>query len=312
MASRCVFLFGAGASFGSQATDRPPLGINGFWTAIREHLESKAEHLNIANPSIHRLHAQIMIQEMMNSNPEEGMDYITAGTGNRALFQWLLADFFYKFAPNVDSIYLRLFNELRARGMLEHTSLVTTNYDLLIERSLRLARIPFSYSLKADSGVPLLKPHGSCNFSVTSDRVRLGAGAVFIGFRHELAGNLVLLSQDQVEESFWRSTPRFGPAMALYNPQKARDTTCVEIENAIRLLPSIFASADRIIIIGLGFYAHDSHIWNSILSSASSMLYVGDKNSAQALASLRLPRKSLHATGYFAEAMEEIIDFCVS
>lgn len=171
-----LFLFGAGASFGSGpcAPHPPPLGDQLFPALQAAGGIAATVEADLANAF---------------ANFEVGMDRFWAerNTQTTELLRDM-ARFFAPFEPLPGNCYGRLLQILG--GTRRKSIMVTTDYDLLIEHAVIQAGLLVTYGgLPApESNIPILKIHGSCNFlpnlqggqitGISFDLSRSGGGSI--------------------------------------------------------------------------------------------------------------------------------------
>ena len=145
-----TILFGAGASFGSGSCSpySPPLGNDLF-------LKLNEQGGNFSN-----LNEDIKLK-FIEHGFESGMASIEDNSRNITPMQKEMACYLSKFSIKNDNAYARLFNKLRT--YLSDITIVTLNYDLLIEQAILMNGYNVDYNADG-KGISLLKPHGSSNF----------------------------------------------------------------------------------------------------------------------------------------------------
>lgn len=261
-----VFLFGAGASFGSGPCHphAPPLGAKLF-TELR------------AAGGI----AATIDDDLANAfdDFEVGMDRFWAER-NSETTELLrdMARFFAPFTPLPGNAYLKLFKILG--GTREKAVMVTTNYDLLIERAAAISGCFTSYTgfPVGERNVPVLKIHGSCNFLPDIPPM------MFSNIEFDLSNSpnvSVLESRIKIATStaeilqFCNTENSIGPALAMYSPSKhvlyCRDV--LEMQQKAWL--GALSDASRIYVVGLRVHTIDKHIWGPLANSKAPIHYVG-------------------------------------
>ena len=148
-----LFLFGAGASFGSGpcTPSNPPLGKDFFPS-----LKKTSEAAKVASPEL---------EALFNKNFEEAMNiYFDIHHKHIRKFLNEMAVYFSKFKPEKGNYYQELMDSL-VKSRKKYT-ISTTNYDLLIEHPILKTGKSIIYNSEStkDEGISLLKIHGSANF----------------------------------------------------------------------------------------------------------------------------------------------------
>lgn len=265
-----IFLFGAGASYGSGRCDPhpPPLGKDLF-AALRPVLRCAA-------------HIPADVECQFRSNFEAGMDALYQSKPNLIQsFQQDLARFFAAFSPRVGNHYyelIQLFRNKRTAPLLS-----TLNYDLLIEQALALWQVKYYHipGMGSPTQVPVLKLHGSCNMVLD-----LGNGSwenvTFISdpsgpddeIRSPFAERDVKSLTPQELHDFLHEGQSLVPCIAAYHPSKhVRDCG-----HAIRTIQESWRmaleSAEDLFIVGVALALQDKHIWDPISSFQGNVHWV--------------------------------------
>lgn len=295
-----LFLFGAGASFGSgfSLPHPPPLGSDLFSALLKV---SKA--------------AQEVPDEtalLFRENFESGMDELWSKHSHLVSpFLSDMAIYFTQFRLN--DPYLKHINsilpqELKPSWTSHYETLIriilasktevifsTTNYDLLIEEAIENTGKDVSYDFEnSDDYLTLLKFHGSCNFipdmnnSVISEiGFTLKSGQQIVGTGDSTVDQTMFrvdrfLAVDKTEaRMFCRINTALSPAIAMYAPSK--EVICgreLIREQYQRWLKAVNL-AENIILIGLRIHKNefnnwaDPHIWQVIAQSSATLHYVG-------------------------------------
>lgn len=261
-----LFLFGAGASFGSGPClpYPPPLGANLF-PALR------------AAGGV----AATIDEDLANAfkDFEVGMDrfWDERNTQTTELLRDM-ARFFAPFEVMPGNAYLKLFKILG--GTRKKAIMVTTNYDLLIEHASSLSGCYYTHSgfPVPEGHVPILKIHGSCNFLPEIPPHFLS------GISFDLSGTSkasildcgvrVASSAKEVIE-FCDSHDSIGPALAMYSPSK-RVLFCGDFLKAQQQSwLTALSEASRIYVIGMRVHLVDTHIWEPLANANAPIHYVG-------------------------------------
>lgn len=262
-----LFIFGAGASFGSGpcAPKPPPLGSELF-NALRSNGGVAKE--------VDQGLADLFFQDF-----EAGMDrfWLQHNTRTTELLREM-ARYFAVFEPQPGNLYFKLIEILG--GCRKKVVLATTNYDLLIERAISRSGLLITYGgLPAPPrNISVLKLHGSCNFLPD-----LGSGGIKgIGFdlSNSQEGS-VLEAPVRVARStqeiidFCDREDAIAPAVAMYHPTK-RVLYCRKfVQKQQSDFRDSIVSASRIYVVGLRVHRVDAHIWEPLARSTSPIYYVG-------------------------------------
>jgi hypothetical protein len=294
-----VFLFGAGASYGSGPCypAPPPLGKD-FFSAL-------AKEGGVAGSVSSELGA------LFSADFEAGMDLFweKRNTDTTALLREM-AKYFARFEPLPGNYYGQLLQVLG--GTRKRAVLVTTNYDLLIEHAITRAGLRISHSgLPTSPGeIPVLKIHGSCHF-LPALQPRQISGILFDLSASE--GGTIIEADVRVAAStqeildFCEMNDSIAPALAMYSPSK-RVLYCQEFVKAQQRSWTKAANrASRIFIMGLRVHPVDEHIWGVLAGCTAPLYYVGfepDEFAAWAETSHR--KKAYVLAKSFADALPRI------
>ncbi|EPT0780893.1 TPA: hypothetical protein MD067_002954 [Enterobacter hormaechei] len=257
-----LFLFGAGASFGSGPCrpTNPPLGKDLLLRmrdegGIASTIEGDLLDCFIADPE----KGMVRFFEERNSDTTELLKQMCA--------------YLARFEIDHDNNYLKLLILLKARRIC----LATTNYDMLIEQAICSLGYSLQYSSaeRIKNNIPLLKIHGSVNF-IPRLNIR--------GIRFKISGNSTnaaisdapIVLYDNAEDiiKYCKSDTALSPAVALYHPEKkvlhcpsivARQQADFKLE---------IKRSSKIFIIGLKINPDDKHIWSEIEKTKADVYIV--------------------------------------
>lgn len=266
--TRCI-LFGAGASFGSQEVDPypPPTGGDLF-----ERLQEEFPDLwGSLKPEE---------EELFHDNGhgfEDGMgllwDENSPRTTHLVRAQGL---YFTQFRPLPGNTYLTLLEGLKATGDLSDTVFFSLNYDCVFSYAVRRAGYKVSYSSErpGENAIPVIKPHGSCNF--LPDGVSGDAEAVsFAPKSVSWEGGIRPESCDRA--AAWISKNAFYPAMAIYTEGKPVPSCGDVLSDFQDSWKETVLEAEKIGIIGVRLNVQDDHIWNPLEESDSELIILNSE-----------------------------------
>lgn len=262
-----VFLFGAGASYGSGPCSPcpPPLGAQLFPA-----LQAAGGVAATVNTDL----AEVFVRDF-----EKGMDRFWAehNTQTTELLRDM-ARFFAPFEPLPGNAYSELLRILD--GTRKKSVMVTTNYDLLIEHAVIQAKLLVTYGeFSAPKGnVPVLKIHGSCNFlpdlqqhkfkGISFDLSQSTDGSII-----ETGVRVARSSREIID--FCNLEDSIAPAMAMYSPSKQVLYCRSFIQAQQQAWLTALTAAARIYVIGLGVHLVDEHIWGRLAKARAPVYYVG-------------------------------------
>lgn len=257
-----VFLFGAGASYGSGdcKPHSPPLGARLF-----DELEKQGGAFFNISESIKTNFRENGFEAGMSSVPNHS-------TLINAL-QREVAIYLSTFAAPPHNAYSRLFRRLKT--VMSSMVVATLNYDLLIEGSLQQSVGGFSYSTRGTL-TPLLKLHGSSNFLC-----RLPFGILRIGesFNCErfVEGAETFIAKSTAEIHAWCKDPnnsQLSPVLAVYEKGKRVHINSSLVEQIQQEFRSAVERATLLVIIGTNYIPEDTHIWSPLEASSARKLIV--------------------------------------
>jgi hypothetical protein len=299
-----VFLFGAGASYGSIdcAPYCPPLGkdlfpellkSSGFTTTIEGELRSRFEE-----------------------NFEKGMQlFLETRNIELPILLREMSAYFIRFTPGPNNLYRRLATKLSEwqNNPGEHDTkgivLATLNYDLLLEQTILnegfIVGYPFDtdgkhyifrsnghrlrqaivdrywarYKLVFPVKTPafeVLKVHGSCNFipDVPPESFRDVMYENYSRSAIEAPGRPVLPA-GEMHDWLNRSDYSLAPAISMYaeGKQVLFSPSYVQLHQ-LRFQAAI-EEAEKIFLIGVAIHRPDTHVWDHIAASEAWLGYVG-------------------------------------
>ncbi len=262
-----LFLFGAGASFGSGpcSPSVPPLGGQLF------------PALQTAGGAATRVSDELA--QLFASDFEAGMDRFWEEHNTRTTE--LLRDmarYFVQFEPLEGNLYIELIKILG--GTRKKALMATTNYDLLIEHAIVKSGLLVKYGGLPAPGryIPVLKIHGSCNF-LPDIQPRQISG---IGFDlantpgvGALSANVRIAQSAKEVIEFCDREDSIAPAVAMYHPTKRVIYCQAFVETQQQAFDAALKQVARVYVIGLRIHTVDEHIWKPLAASKAKLYYVG-------------------------------------
>jgi hypothetical protein len=263
-----LFLFGAGASFGSGLCIPygygPPLG-NRLFAALRQRggeAASAADDL-----------AKLFLDDF-----EAGMArFMLDRAAEVAQFLKEMAEYLVQFEPAKGNLYVELIKALG--GTRRKAVFATLNYDVLIELSASNLGLPVCYCHPpAADNLPVLKLHGSCNF--------IPAGADKLqnfSFKGD-PGSVAVESEVRVATStaevrkFCQGDSAVGPAMAVYAAGKNVYYCRNFVHAQQKSYSEAVAAASKIFVVGVRVHRIDEHVWKPLAESKAPIYYVGGES----------------------------------
>jgi hypothetical protein len=290
-----VFLFGAGASFGSDgkhlfdAEQLPPLGKDLFaklctgsslkaWSQLPDEIKALFQSMTF----------------------EEAMDYLdSTDDWAKDSFQRDLDLFRYfcRFSPQPSSIYWKLSRLIsqRLKGHSWSGAIVTLNYDRLIEESLMRNRV-FTVvkgvtfyddnlpKLSDDQLFEVCYPHGACQFFLGQNWFKSDGGSIIFGpearaqqnsgVNHILKKKNIPVACDQMQI----------PMICRYQSSKRPSIQNYFIDLQRKRTEELFEAAGSITIVGVYCsYKTDHHIWNALAHTNAKIYYLEPSVDSQRL-----------------------------
>jgi len=289
-----AFLFGAGASYGSDTQSTPPLGADLFdelrrfnpdgWGAISDDLADRF---------------RLDFEEAMKSVPRHSL----------APLQRAMAGYFFEFKPRTSSLYLELGRRV-ARISSWSGAACTLNYERLLEISLVASGVqPFvGQPPPGIRGFELCLPHGCCH--IFCDAARGAAGAVsFNGLAVHTDGPVSVIT-DPHQHRARILQDAFPPVMSYFEPMKRTTAGHSFIEGQRARWRDIAEGATTIVIVGVRVRPHDEHVWAPISISSAKVVYCGGPSGASEYrawaATNRSRREDRVLEGYFLDEFSTI------
>ena len=290
-----AIIFGAGASFGSNNQHVPPLGDNLF-RALQK----------FNPPGWGALPKDIGSQFLVDF--EIGMVKLAEShSHSMPILQRAMAAFFFNYQPTINNLYQLLAKRIKTSDW--RGPLVTLNYERLLEISLCHEGIqPVVDTPSMSKGqVELCLPHGCCH--IFSKGVQASANGVsFSGVDVSFDGGIEIIS-DPNQFSHRIYNDAVPPVMSYFEPSKNTSAGVSFINKQRHRWSQIATDSENIAIIGVRVREHDSHIWETLESTNSRIIYcsgteAGDEFSSWAKKHNRTG--DIVLTNYFAEEFDAI------
>jgi hypothetical protein len=277
---RVLFLFGAGASYGSgDRTIRPhppPLGDSLFAALCAEYPHTWGA-----------ISAETQAVFKKPGGFENGMQLILEGKEQPfALYNIDMAHYFTRFGLcDPSNCYVRLLHFLIVSRIIEHATFATLNYECLLEEAICSLGLLVTYQLAPVTEPPspnklvVIKVHGSCNLMVRPRRVTLtgliaspqyGSSAVEGDVEvHVLTPNEARQRLASREDSL--------PLIATYARGK-HTASNTRLGRALTLAwGQAGYSTDVLVLIGVNPTPDDRHIWETVVDSKAKVLFLGSR-----------------------------------
>lgn len=275
--SNVVLVIGAGASCYSGDQVTPPLGKD-LW---HELIAWDAQNTRLIPSEWDSKHGRAFRTDF-----EAGMSALRRDGEEVLLLQHVMGAYFSGFTATHDSLYLTLLRRLKESGV--KLTVITTNYELLIERAADLVRFKYSYTKppRASKRFQVFKPHGSCNIDP-----RLGLqmkGAALLGAR---LGDFAAEGRPRQETSaaffsrfyssyYSQSGHPNAPVMCQYEEEKTVNFGRSFISSVRSAADKALAKADLVVVVGLACRLNedgdpvDKHLWVPMANSPGKLVIV--------------------------------------
>lgn len=200
--AKYLIIFGAGASFGSDTSNTPPLGSDLF-RALQQFNPDGWGKID---------------GELANSFKSDFEGAMTS-VNSHALppLQRAMAAYFFRFQPTQNNLYYKLSRLIAGKDW--NGALVTLNYERLLETSLLAVKInPFDRNAHEMKFIELCLPHGGCNLFCES--VKGLANAIsFAGLNVQTNGPIIGIRDATIFQQRIQNDA-FPPVMSYFEPSK--------------------------------------------------------------------------------------------
>lgn len=289
-----VFLFGAGASYGSDSVGRPPLGTGLFdalalfnppgWGAIGGDLAAHFRRDFEAAFATVQPHAYGPLLRAMGG-------------------------YFFQFTARPTNLYFHLAQRI-ANAHAWSTALCSLNYERLLEQSISAARIRPTVGNPSNqvAQLELCLPHGCCH--LFCDSVKAVSGMVsFAGAQVQTNGPITVVS-DPVQHRARITQDAMPPVMSYFEPSKRTTSGASFIEAQRARWAALAQSASTVVIVGVKVREHDRHIWDPVATTPATVVYSAGPTAALEFDDWARRRRvgmpSVALRGYFADEFDAL------
>ena len=291
-----AILFGAGASYGSDAVGTPPLGAQLF-DALADFNPAGWGALPAALGSQFRADFEGGMIQLSESHPH-GLPPL----------QRAMAAYFFNFVPGNTNLYVRFGQRIAAASW--DGAICTLNYERLLELALGAAGLQPTVGAPTDPSktVELCLPHGCCHLFCQSVR-GISSSVSFAGMHVRTNGPVVPIAspgefQDRIQGD------AFPPVMSYFEPAKTTTSGSNFITSQRSRWAELAAQSDTVALVGIRVRPQDAHIWDPLARTSATLVYCGGSS---ALAEFEAWSKQHRArgpdrglSGYFADEFEAI------
>jgi hypothetical protein len=296
--SKNVILFGAGASFGSEA-NMPPLGSKLFM-----------ELFNF--DSNYWGNVPYKYKAIFDNDFEEGMKRLIKDTPELVPYlQRAKALFFSKFSSTESNLYYKFAKRLELTP--KQVSIATLNYDLLLQNSFKISNLNLALFKKDSNGIELILPHGSCNLFCNSVYAS-PEGVFFDPILVKVNGDIhdIELITHPVELRSKICGNAIPPIMSYFEKEKRSTAGEEYLMESRERLKCLIDNAERIIIIGVKIREHDEHIWNPIKHSNAKLIYCSGREERKEFEfftnKFRSSKENHFVDGFWDEKFDEVFN----
>jgi hypothetical protein len=293
-----AFLFGAGASYGSDTRGTPPLGDDLF------------DALQAFNPDGWGALSPDLANAF-HGDFEAGMRHLSE-LHSHAMppLQRAMAAYFFNFLPRTSNQYVALANKIR-QGHWDGT-LATLNYDRFLELSVGHVglRPVVNTEPQKENDVEICLPHGCCH--IFCEAVRgTAAGISMSGVGIQTDGPVEVIG-DPVQFRQRIVSDAFPPVMSYFESQKRTLSGASFIRGQRERWRDIAEHASVIGLVGLRVRPHDNHIWDPLSSTSAKLVYCSGSRSGvefeEWTADVRPGANDLMISSYFDDAFDQLCE----
>ena len=296
-----LIIFGAGASYGSDADGTPPLGADLYDALVKFDPEGWGS-IDQKLSEVFRKDFEIGMKKLWDDNPQ------TIPFRQRAM-----AAYFFRFRPKPTNLYIRLAELIKSNRWTG--ALINFNYELLLQASLLWSDLrPCGKKCGGPTNlVEVCMPHGCCNIFV-GPQCANARSVMPSGEMVKVWSTHVEVAQS-IEEcnDYMRSSGRYPPVMSYYEPTKMTHTGTNFIEAERERFVELVENSKAIAIIGLRVRPHDTHIWDHLERTCAKIIYCSGRSAAHEFTAwrdkVRPHKKNVVLPTYFSESFETLCSY---
>jgi hypothetical protein len=293
-----AFLFGAGASFGSDVQGTPPLGPGLFDDLRRLRPDSWGTITGTLAE-----HFRSNFEDTLNEVPQTAL-----GPLQRAM-----AAYFFEFTPRPSNLYVALARRIASLPGWSGAA-CTLNYERMLEMSFLAAGLrPFVAQPRTSAtqvGFELCFPHGCCHWFCDADAIHARPGVYFRAMAVQFNTRRVSVISDPQQHRDRILHNAIPPVMSYFEPMKRTTAGHLFIEEQRARWRALALAAATIVIVGVRVRPHDEHVWAPVAASTARVVYCGGARGASEYqvwaATARTGRADLVLNGYFRDEFATI------
>jgi hypothetical protein len=290
-----IFLFGAGASFGSAGRHLyergllPPLG-NNLFTKLRDAPE--LEHWRNVPAEIQELFSTRTFEEALDA-----LEKNDSGVQKSFRRDIELSLFFSRYRPQPSNLYWKLASRIARclKTRIWTGAAITLNYERLLEESFMRNEVftvvkGVTFYDDYDDNLPEFRddqlfevayPHGACQFFMSQDWIK-GEGDVVFGESSHIVGNAGANHVLKSANIPMACKVRQIPLICRYHPSKRASVGNYFIVIQKERSQELVLNAKMITIVGVQcLHQNDRHIWEPLSKTPAFLVYVEPGHSGQ-------------------------------
>ena len=291
-----LILFGAGASYGSNNQDVPPLGDDLFRALQRFNPDGWG-----------RLSSSLSSE--FRGDFENGMTNLSK-THSHAMpvLQRAMAAFFFNFQPTKNNLYHILAKHIKKSDW--QGAIATLNYERLLEISLTHEgiQVVVGNEVHSKGKIELCLPHGCCHLFCEGVSIS-NQGISFSGVGISFDGRMKVIS-NPTEYRHRITSEAIPPVMSYFEPQKNTSSGVSFIRGQRERWRDLVTKSEIIAAVGIRVRERDSHIWEPIKSASGKIVYCSGRTGGQEFLEwhekYRPDKEHKILYGYFADEFDSL------
>jgi hypothetical protein len=292
-----LIIFGAGASYGSDTSNTPPIG-NNLFNALSTFDPNKWGKL----PKVY--------QDTLQRDFEQGVQKLSIDQSFwLPQLQRSMAAYFFNFVPRYNNLYVKMAELIGKSGWNLKGSLVTLNYERMLpialtRNNLQPVLLPAPNVIQ-NNLIELCLPHGTCNFFCSAIRA---SGIAFSGVTFDEGAPECIIDPFQFRQRLISDS--IPPIMSYFEPQKSNCSGNNFIVKMRKRYEELVLQSTKIAIIGLKVRVFDGHIWNPLSRTNAEIIYCSGRQAGTEFlnwcAQNRVGKANKVLEGYFDECFDPI------
>lgn len=286
---KVLFVFGAGASCDAdEIAKNPPLGNKLF----DELVNFDSHHWGNIKPHV---------AEVFKSDFEMGSQCLTIDQKTEIVeLHKSMARYFFGFEPSTSNLYSTLIKRIKNSNSSNFFGFSTLNYERFLELTMMMNEVSY----------PISYPHGCCHLIrpgvfIYANEINLGDFAPNV-----ICGGAVVPVHDS--QYFCQYLEQKAPpVMSVFEPRKNPVLGGGDfLESQRQLFRNQCETADIIIVIGIQYREHDTHVWDSLARTNGKVVYCSGYSAIKGFVEWQKKQKKKIKRkifkGYFRDEFEKI------